>query len=322
MFEGIRFIEFEGEYGSGFRSGKVADHALWDDFDFAGIEDADYNVAGRLRLVLPAPLSDDRAKGLVHMQSFGYMDVGGSYYTRRKGYQSKLLLCTYAGSGRLRYAGEEYALGPGDAFLIDCMQPHEYWTAGSSWSHSDLHFAGGMADLFWREVLSAYAPVFRCPGHERLQQQLEAVLRAYQEESFERDFRTSFELERLLFLAAAWMGAEGGGDGAFEPVQRLRAHLDRTYTEHMSLDDMADYVGLSKYYLCRRFKRVIGMTPAEYVTHLRIRQAQQLLATTTIPGYRIGQLVGFRSEAGFISQFKRATGVTPNVFRTRGPQIA
>ena len=318
MFEGIRFFEFEGNHGSGGSRAPEMSAGPWTGFDFSGIAGADYNVTGRLRLVLPMPLAGERAERLVHLQSFSLMDIGGDYYTRREGYRSKLLLYTYGGAGRLRYGGREYGLGPGDAFLIDCVAPHEYRSAGGDWSHADLHFAGGMADLFYRESLAAFSPAFRCPEPSRFQQLLEGALRAHQEESFDRDYRTSFALERLLFAVASWMGGEREREGAGNPVQRLRAHLDSHYAEHMSLDDMAFFAGLSKHYLCRQFKRAAGIPPGEYVMQLRIRQAQQLLMATAIPCYRIGLLVGFRSEAGFISHFKRVVGMTPNAFRQGG----
>lgn len=321
MFEGIRFFEFEGEYGSGGTSAPQSSTGLWSGYDFAGVERTDYHVMGRLRFVLPLPLADERAERLVRLQSFSLMDTSSDYYTRREGYQSKLLLYTYGGAGCLRYGGREYELGPGDAFLIDCVQRHEYWTSGNSWSHADLHFTGGMVDLFYRESLAALPPVFCCNEPNRFQRELEGVLRANQAGSFDRDYRTSFELERLLFSVASWMGGEQGRGETCDPVQLLRAHLDCHYAERMSLDDMASFVGLSKYHLCRQFKRNVGMPPGEYVMQLRIQQAQQLLLATTIPCYRIGLLVGFRSEAGFISQFKRAMGMTPNAFRQGAGQI-
>ena len=67
--------------------------------------------------------------------------------------------------------------------------------------------------------------------------------------------------------------------------------------------------------LLRRFRAQTGTTPMQWLTHHRVRRAQQLLETTDLPVERVGQATGFASATTFRDRFKELVGVSPSAYR-------
>lgn len=286
--------------------------------DYGLAKDADFHIEGRSRYILPHPLTLEKQKNLIFLQGFGYMDSGPAYYTKRRNYPSYLLLYTYKGEGELVYKNGTYALREGDGFLVNCMEEHFYKTAGKHWRHSDLHFYGGMSNFFYQENFLMKCPVFHCAQQDSYQNQLEKVLRVQNGSAENRDFLLSFELEKLLFLVLDCLNTGDKEERIPDNIRLLQNYLEQQFICDISLDDMVDFSGISKYHLCRQFKKYTGFSPKEYIIHLRLLHAQMLLRSTSIPSYKIGIMSGFQNEANFIQHFKRESGMTPGEYREKG----
>jgi AraC family transcriptional regulator len=109
--------------------------------------------------------------------------------------------------------------------------------------------------------------------------------------------------------------AEGGrlSRKRLHRVERyVHAHLDGD----LSLDDLAQEVGLSKYHFARRFKERTGQSPYQFIIYERVRTARRLLRATTRPLAQIALDVGFSSQSHLTRTFKRHVGVPPGQYRT------
>lgn len=91
----------------------------------------------------------------------------------------------------------------------------------------------------------------------------------------------------------------------------MHAHLD----EEISLAEMAAQVGLSRYHLCRAFRLATGLTPYEWLTQERLREARRQLAETELPITDIALSVGYATPSAFSASFRRAFSVSPSSFR-------
>lgn len=315
MFEKIHFFSSEGNYGSK----EVRENKDYEKFaaqhQVENTEDEDYHIDGRSCYLFPHPMPVERKDRLIHLQAFCYMTSGKEYYTKRSNFPSFLLLYTYQGSGRLIYDGTSYLLEENDLFLIDCRKPHIYRTEGEFWNHSDLHFFGGISEYLYQENFQEKEAVFHCNQPTDYQKQLEKALLLHTGSSIRRDFAFSCELEKLLLKILEYGENSQRSTGLPENIRLLAGYMEQHFQEDTSLEELARFAGMSKYYLCRQFKQYTGFTPLKYIIYLRLLRAEVLLQSTELPAYKIGLLTGFPSEANFIKHFKKKNGMTPEEFR-------
>ena len=98
-------------------------------------------------------------------------------------------------------------------------------------------------------------------------------------------------------------------------VEKARKYLLTHLTQEITLEEVADHVGVSKYHLSHIFKEYAGMTIRQYLTHERIEAAKDLLETSdkTIP--EIAALFQFCDQSYFTYVFRTNVGMTPGEYR-------
>jgi AraC family transcriptional regulator len=93
------------------------------------------------------------------------------------------------------------------------------------------------------------------------------------------------------------------------------AHIDDHLEEPISLSALAQLARLSPYYFCRAFKQSFGIPPHRYHINRRIERAKTLLAKRARSVTDIGLTVGYSETSSFTTAFRKATGLTPSVYR-------
>ncbi len=83
----------------------------------------------------------------------------------------------------------------------------------------------------------------------------------------------------------------------------------------MTLEQLAEHVGLSKSYLSSYFKKVTGESFIDYMLQLRVEKAKELFRQTNLKIYEVAEAVGFQDPKYFTKSFKRITGVSPNQYK-------
>ncbi|MGG4483117.1 response regulator [Paenibacillus xylanilyticus] len=101
-----------------------------------------------------------------------------------------------------------------------------------------------------------------------------------------------------------------------DEITRAIEYVKRHYTENISLQMVADHVGLSPGYLSNLFRRELQITYIDYVNRYRIERAKELLAQSQLRSSDVPALVGFSPEYTYFSKvFKKITGLNPNEYR-------
>ncbi|MBA2781023.1 AraC family transcriptional regulator [Halomonas kenyensis] len=102
--------------------------------------------------------------------------------------------------------------------------------------------------------------------------------------------------------------------GVPESIARIRQRLDDMPEQNITLGELADMAGLSRFQLLRAFSRAHGTTPHAYQLQRRVLMARRLIAK----GQGLSQAA---LEAGFFDQshmsraFSRQLGLTPGRYR-------
>jgi AraC family transcriptional regulator len=106
----------------------------------------------------------------------------------------------------------------------------------------------------------------------------------------------------------------GGGLAAWQRRKAL-AHIEEHLAESISLEALAELVGLSACYFCRAFGQSLGMPPQRYQLTRRIERAKSLLAKHAASVTDVGLTVGYNDASAFCTAFRRITGLTPTAYR-------
>ena len=103
----------------------------------------------------------------------------------------------------------------------------------------------------------------------------------------------------------------------FGELQPVLEHLEKHYSEDISMEAMAELAGMSSTHFNRRFQQVLHMSPSGYLLSRRVQEAQRLLANTEESIAAIGLAVGFYDQSHFTRRFRKETGLTPRAYRKR-----
>lgn len=142
-----------------------------------------------------------------------------------------------------------------------------------------------------------------------------------------RGLRAEWEGDRDADMVRHWVALAHGlalrRSSAWRSSSRI-AEMWETVASDLTMDwklsSLAEACSLSAEHLRRLCRSELGRTPMEHVTFLRVRRAQDLLATTDQKLDAIAPQVGYRSAEVFSRAFVRCTGMTPTQYRERRPR--
>lgn len=137
----------------------------------------------------------------------------------------------------------------------------------------------------------------------------------------EKDFRK----EELFFFLLEQLFEEYTEQDISSPkseqnteVKAICEFLEANYMNNITLDDLINLTGLSKYYLLRSFTKQKGISPYSYLETIRIDKAKKFLEQGVLP-IDVALKTGFADQSHFSNFFKKFIGLTPkqymNIFK-------
>ncbi len=222
-----------------------------------------------------------------------------------------------------------YLVRQGDLVLIDKRLLHKTINTGLP-EHERilLHFDDALLrEPELTELFSCGSPIL--PATEAFSAEVRRLLLRMLQETSEQDvyYKNSMEnlIAELLIQCIRYQNRlPAQSDAAMTQPHVLHPkmteiihYLNESYTEQLTLADIAAAHNLSTTYVSRIFKRTTGFSFVEYLNHIRIREAQRLLRETTMPITRIAEEVGFQSITHFGRVFKQISHASPRAFRSR-----
>lgn len=102
-----------------------------------------------------------------------------------------------------------------------------------------------------------------------------------------------------------------------EPLRDLQAHILDHPKEDLSVETLARRVAMSPRNFARVFSREVGMTPARFVTSVRVETARRLLEESSEDLEAICSMSGLGTPESLRRAFLRLVGVAPSQYRER-----
>ncbi|MCP3775729.1 AraC family transcriptional regulator [Paenibacillus sp. MZ04-78.2] len=119
--------------------------------------------------------------------------------------------------------------------------------------------------------------------------------------------------EFFLTLVADFRAQKIAGDTT-AAIELTQDYMVGHYREPLTLEGLAQMAGLSVSHYSRLFKKYIGYSPIDYLTHLRVDRAKELLVLSDYRLKSIAGSVGYTDEFYFSRIFKKVTGFSPREY--------
>lgn len=97
-------------------------------------------------------------------------------------------------------------------------------------------------------------------------------------------------------------------------------YIHKNYTRHITMQQVADFVGLTPNYFCSKFHKEIGQSFKQYLKTLQLNHAATLLRVTDTSISNICSESGIPSLTNFMQSFKEQYGMTPSQYRKQMKQ--
>lgn len=97
-------------------------------------------------------------------------------------------------------------------------------------------------------------------------------------------------------------------------LEYITQHLDNS---ELKVDDLAHSLNISRSALYARIKRIADMTPNDFIRHVRMQRAEELVAHSHQSVSQIAYQVGFSDPKYFGKCFKKHTGMSPSEYRSK-----
>ena len=247
---------------------------------------------------------------------------------------------------QMEMASEHYSLGfliSGDRHVITPLQQFDYHPGDVSLmppflyhrtvSHSEEPYVSFLIKISMeckedfceridRKVWDTLYEQKVCSFSAEQQQWIEGYLEDMLGVSFSEATYADTILQGMLYRLLIYIYENRQGGGAFNFGNELSReilealyHIEKSYGEELTLEDMAAEAGFSTAYFSRLFKAQLGVPFSEYLTNVRVRHVQELLTQTDKSISEIALETGFCNGDYLAARFKQRVGMTPTAFR-------
>ena len=225
----------------------------------------------------------------------------------------------YLVSGETKYfVGEEiFHLLPGDFIFVPRQVIHQ--TDSENCLHNErilMSFEDAIFDEGTRPLLEKLSEckLIHIPANKAyLVQDLLTKLQieANREDEYRETLMKLYILELLALLCRLKYDYTPQISESEKLINAIADYIRENYSQELSLSVLSKQFALSESCLSRKFKAVSGFGLNEFITSVRIHNAERLLAQGDLPVTRVAELCGYSDSNYFAAVFKKIKGMSP-----------
>ena len=222
-----------------------------------------------------------------------------------------------SGKGYYKTGNLVYALTAGSSFLVYPNTEVLYYAdEADPWEYAWVGFTGSDASMILKATdFTPEKPVILAtPLGDAIHRQILHIYDARGNE-FEHAVEMTGRLYTMLAMFMHGATSNNTQNTANGYVQKGIEYISSNYSYHITVEDIASYVGLSRSQLFRSFESVLGQSPKEYLTGFRMKQACYLLEHSDLSVTAVANSVGFDNGLYFSKTFHKEKQMSPSEFR-------
>ena len=213
----------------------------------------------------------------------------------------------------------ETPIKAGDIFLLFPGEWHTYHPLKrKGWKSYWIGFKGkNIDDRVNHGFLSPEKPIYHIGyNHEIINLYKEAYHIAVEEAAFHQQTLAGIVNHLIGLMYSLERNIELSKDSKHvDIINKARLRIRESLEEDLTIQDLAQELGISYSSFRKLFKEHTGFAPALYQQNLKLQRAKELLSTTDDSIKEIAYRLNFESPDYFSSKFKNQTGMKPSDFR-------
>ena len=100
------------------------------------------------------------------------------------------------------------------------------------------------------------------------------------------------------------------------PIHKAISYIQSNIMRQISISQLAYYLNMSETNFCNSFKKIMGITPKEYITNQKMVMAKDMLKNQNVT--EVAYDLGYENISHFIALFKNKYGITPKQYQSIG----
>lgn len=212
-----------------------------------------------------------------------------------------------------------YELREGQGFLIFPGQTNTYIADNDEpWKYMWVEFDG----LRVKEALEMVGISENDPIYHKRSSSLAEQMKEEMQYLLDHPEASNFQLIGHLYLffdcfIRSQAGTQSVGQSKLKEfyIREAISYIENHYQEEISVESMADSLGLHRSYFGKIFKKAVGKSPQQFLMNYRMVKAADQLTLTKKPVHEIGASVGYQNQMHFSRAFKTVYGCSPSQWR-------
>lgn len=224
------------------------------------------------------------------------------------------------GYGTFKFNGKVYTLKQGDIFILLKGMKVEYVASiDDPWEYYWIGFSGSNANEYLNRTSINNSYVANCEKNSKIPQiilNMCEISKTYNPSSSD-DILLLKELYSLLYtLIEEFPKPFDYKDKELHTyIQDALNFINSNYMNSITVQEIADYVNLSRSYLYKMFIKNLGISPQRYLINLRMYKATLLLKGTKLPIGEVASRVGYSDSLLFSKTFSKHFSMSPLNYR-------
>lgn len=240
---------------------------------------------------------------------FGYENCAPSHAYGPAVRTHWLLHYIISGFGKFTREGTTHSVSPGHLFVIPpYLETYYKADREKPWNYIWIGFTATepLPDIFSNPVIS-------CPDAGKIFNEMLSC--------------RSMDNGKSAFLSGCLWKLMGvlleQGTSKSDYIDKALSYMHSEYMRGITIQDIADRIGLHRSYFCTLFSRQLGITPSQYLINLRLTKAAELMIDHGERPSVAAASVGYEDLFHFSKIFKKYYGMSPqNYIREKMPAVS
>ena len=280
---------------------------------------------GQQMIIIPREIQkkmndDDRLSNL-YITDIGYYPNAEHHKRQRnKGSKQYILIYCTKGNGWFISEGKRHAKKAGQYFVLEPNTKHSYGSYNyNSWTIYWIHYSGSKAQSFTKEISKPIT--VNDNGNSLITQERISIF-----QKIIKILHNGYGMDNLyfskiyleLFLASLFYNGNKHlttEDDEGDKIKESKRYMRENIQHKITLEMIAKHVELSKSHFSNQFKIKTQTAPIDYLIHLRVQKACNMLDNTDFNIKNISEKCGFDDPYYFSRIFSKTMNMSPSKYR-------